>query len=148
MIVLLNAVVVTCRLQVTQDPRAFLWDARNDAMVLPVSLNAPDSWSTNYEVCGCGREETESRQCSHRTCLQGALLISLNSTGFHIVGGVSHTPSLSYPPQTLSCSCEWGLRIERSFYVDSNLYTVSRRRLSINSLVDMSLAPVGVVDLS
>ena len=115
------------------DAKAFLWDARNDLVVMPAKL-----YEETADVSDVGVFE-----------YQGALVIQLTAAGFSIVGGVSHkNPPQSYPPTSgVQCSCAWNDAVLRSLYVGDTLYTVSNQALVATSLEALSLTHISRVSL-
>jgi uncharacterized secreted protein with C-terminal beta-propeller domain len=104
---------------VLSDHKAFLFDGPKDLLVIPVSTNA---WSLpNY------------------SSWQGALVFNITlSNGIALRGNVTHQ-------ETNANYWDSGYWIDRSLYIENVLYTVSDKKIKMDSMVD--LAPLNVVEL-
>jgi inhibitor of cysteine peptidase len=103
---------------VLSDHRAFLFDGSKDLLVIPVSTSA---WGPNY------------------SSWQGALVFNITlSNGIALRGNVTHQ-------ETNANYWDSGYWIDRSLYIENVLYTVSDKKIKMNSMVD--LAPLNVVEL-
>jgi inhibitor of cysteine peptidase len=103
---------------VLSDHKAFLFDGSKDLLVLPVSTSA---WGPNY------------------SSWQGALVFNITlSNGIVLRGNVTHQ-------ETNANYWDSGYWIDRSLYIENVLYTVSDKKIKMNSMVD--LAPLNVVEL-
>jgi len=98
------------------DHKAFLFDKTKQLLAIPVSID----W---YQWVG----DTYGKSW------QGEYVFNLNlNSGFVLRGNVTHQESSSY---------QWNGNywIKRALYIDDVLYTVSDKKVKMNSLVDLSL---------
>jgi len=106
---------------VLTEHKAFLFDKSKDLLALPVTIS---NWDLILEK---------------QTWWQGAYVFTLTLTdGFDVRGTVTHQDSAN--------PWDSGYVINRVLYVENVLYTVSDKKIKMNSLVD--LTPINEVSLS
>jgi uncharacterized secreted protein with C-terminal beta-propeller domain len=105
---------------VLSDPKAFLFDASKNLLVLPVNLAVIDSSGQDVRSSSYGS-----------LVWQGVYVYSLTlSGGFELKGTISQIDAQVNPSMDMN---SW---ITRALYIDNTLYTVSEEKLQLNSLTD------------
>lgn len=116
---------------ILRDHKAFLFDKSKDLLVIPVFIHEIDE--TRYP-------EGVPSNAYGTPVWQGAYIFNITlSNGFTLEGNVTHMED---------ATGIWDISywVKRSLYVENMLYTVSDKKIEINSLKD--LAPVGEIKLS
>jgi len=93
--------------------KAFLFDRAKDLLVIPVSISTYSEWG-KYSMW------------------QGAYVFNITLTqGFILRGGITHQNATN----------EWDSRywVDRALYIENVLYTVSDKKIKMNSLEDLTL---------
>jgi uncharacterized secreted protein with C-terminal beta-propeller domain len=106
---------------VTNDHKAFLFDKAKNLLALPVSIN------TYVEV----KEEEPETWRYYTGYWQGAIMFHITEQGFTYRGNVTHRDETT--------QFEWGYDVKRILYIDNVLYTVSDKKVKLNTLDDLSL---------
>ena len=122
---------------VLTDPKAFLFDASKNLLVIPVSLAIVD----NSTLAQYGQSTASAYGT---TVWQGAYVFSLTlDGGFSFKGTITHLDptllnsqgQLTNPNDYYNTQNQW---ITRSLYIGNTLYTVSNSEVKLNSLTDLS----------
>ncbi len=103
-----------------RDHKAFLFDRNKHLLVIPVrEMEGSEKYSYGYYM---------------QKVWQGAYVFEVNESGFRLKGKISHLDD--YEEQNYY----WNLpnSVRRSLYMDDVLYTISARKILMNSLKDLS----------
>ncbi|MBI4173604.1 MAG: beta-propeller domain-containing protein [Candidatus Aenigmarchaeota archaeon] len=112
--------------EVLRDHKAFLFDRRNNLLVLPILL---------AEIQG---ERSAANSYGSYT-FQGAYVYKLTlDGGFELNGRVSHQPNDDNYVKSGYYFYDGGYGIRRSLYIDSVLYTVSEQKIKANNLATLA----------
>jgi uncharacterized secreted protein with C-terminal beta-propeller domain len=112
------------------DHKAFLFDKEKALLVIPVSVAEIDE--SQYPSGGVPSSAYGT------TVWQGAYVFSISLEGFVLQGTVTHLES----GEDVYNTAHW---VKRSLYIENVLYTVSDKKIKMNSLDD--LAPINEIKL-
>lgn len=135
------------------DPKAILFDASLNLLVLPVELYVPSNATSVTPIVYGGGTSTPASEpmipvsSSTQFVWQGAYVFNVSLTnGITITGNVTQLDNasayLANPSLTLTNSYPWNESqyfITRSLYIGNVLYTVSQNRVQLNSLSNLAL---------
>ncbi len=122
------------------DPKAFLFDASKNLLVIPVSLALVGN-ATLQQIQQYGQSAASAYGT---TVWQGAYVFSLSlDGGFTLKGTITHLdPSLLNSQGHLNNPNDYyntqNQLITRSLYIGNTLYTISNSEVKLNSLTDLS----------
>jgi uncharacterized secreted protein with C-terminal beta-propeller domain len=108
---------------VLTDHKAFLFDKEKNLLVIPVLVAEVDRAQYPYGV---------PPYAYGTPVWQGAYVFNITANGFTLKGKITHAQYSTEMPET-------GYWIKRALYIEDALYTVSDKKVKINSLSDLAL---------
>ncbi|HUW47322.1 MAG TPA: beta-propeller domain-containing protein [Patescibacteria group bacterium] len=109
---------------VLRDHKAFLFDRQRNLLVIPalVAEIDPSEYPSEIPPYAYGKP-----------VWQGAMVFNVTlEKGFELRGGITHVENAAEQP-------DWNHYVQRSFYIENMLYTISTAKVKMNNLEDLTL---------
>jgi inhibitor of cysteine peptidase len=130
--------------QALQDPKAFLYDAAKQTLVIPISIMPQIIITPMYVPQPANSGAATMIPAPAPSYWQGAYVFSVNSTsGFTLRGNVTQIDSSNLNNTSYYGGANW---INRAAYIGNTLYTFSDSKVQLNNLD--TLAFLAEIDLN
>ena len=118
------------------DPKAFLFDAAKDLLVIPVAITHYGVIDGDPRPVNETQKETATINATY-AYWQGAYVFKLTPTsGFELRGGITHQDNST--SQQYYWYGDYSKNVNRALYIDETLYTVSHATVKLNNLTDLT----------